>query len=207
MRRLAYRTMLVLSLLALVGVAPAPAQTTLFINSGLTVPGGDMGRYHVAGLNFSASVDFPVHRHVALGGRIGYHRLPLDDAAMIEDAGYPAIGYSIQGGTGTLLSALGTARAFTAAGPGEVYGIGGAGLVIRASDELTFYTPGGTVDFSSGSESAWGLYAGAGFRAPTEGVAGFAEIGYMVVFTANESTAALPVRLGLAIPVGGSPGS
>jgi hypothetical protein len=187
--------------LAATPAAPAAAQTTVLVNSGVTLPSGDLGDYQNTGLHLTGTMDFGVADYLALGFRIGGHWLPLDDLALLRDAGFPEFGYAIKGGTGMLILALGTARASTGLGMGRLYAMGGAGYMIRASNDLTIDTPGGSVDLEGGSEGAPAVQLGAGYRIPVREIGGFVEIATTVGFTDPELTTATSLRLGLAVPL------
>jgi hypothetical protein len=186
---------------ALAAAQPAAAQATFLINSGVTIPSGDLGKYQTTGLHLTGTIDFGIADHLAVGFRLGGHWLPLDDTALLEDAGFPEFGYAVQGGTGVVIVALGTVRAFMPLGSGQLYGIGGAGYMIRANNDLTIDTPGGAVDLEGGSETGPGIQLGAGYRIPVHETAGFVEVATTVGFT-DPVTTATSVRLGLAVPVG-----
>ncbi len=192
---------LVFALATVGSVAPAAGQRTAFVNVGGTVPAGEWASYHRVGLNLAGTFDVAVHEHLAIGARLGWHRVALDDEAMLEQAGFPDYGYSLKGGTSTLLSALATARLSATLGPGRIYGIAGGGYMIRASDDLTVAAPGGSVQLEGGSQGGAAVHAGAGFLAPVDGIGGFGEVSYTVAYTSGEPTAAVAIRIGIAVPI------
>lgn len=195
----------VLVLAALTAAAPAAAQTTVFVNTGITAPTGDYSFLYDPSYNGSATLDVAVTDYLALGLRVGYHRAKFDDNALLEDKGLEGLGFGVEG-PGSLAVVMPTARLMYRPGTVEVYGVVGLGFVRSTLEDILVYQRGGTLLYPGSTEEVLGAQLGAGIRLPSGPFSFFAEVGYMAAFTEVQTRTAVPARLGMAYTFGWSPG-
>lgn len=200
-------TICIVSLIGTLTLPPAAAaQLHISINTGVTLPSEDSTTFYTAGFNVSSLIDYQIGRYIAVGGRVGWHRLPLDEAALLRSLREARIGgvSEISNGEGTAsntLSAMGTVRLI---GPisaiGSFYALGGVGQVFTSSEEVRVPVTGGTYIIRADTTSALGVQVGGGVFLGEGPTYASIEVGYMTVYREGLSaTALLPIRIGVVL--------
>lgn len=208
MHRLSMRSCLVpvfLTLILVLPAAPAAAQTSVSINSGATIPTGDYADFYGVSYNGSASMDFVVSDHIAVGGRIGYHSATLKGQAILEDLGLAGVGLAVRDGAASLRTFMPTVRVFQRVGPAELYGIAGLGFVRAHADGFTVFSRGSSVFFPGSDENAVSMEIGGGARLPSGPFSIFGEFDYLIAFTTSQATTTIPARFGISYTFGWRP--
>ena len=177
-------------LMATVGAVPAVAQGAKFsVGGGLTLPLGDFGDAAGTGFHGLAAVGFqPANLPIGFQLDGMYQRFGVEDAPDDFDANFQIIQ-----GTVNAVYTFVTAEESTF----HPYLIGGVGLYNAKAT-------GDDVPDDLGSETDFGINAGAGFNFQAGAVGLFVEGRFHNVFTEDESTNFIPITLGIRFGGGGA---
>lgn len=177
-----------LALSLLLGAPTVHAQGAQFsLGGGLGVPLGDFDDAAKLGWHGLAAVSFiPAGWPVGIQIDGSYQQFSLDEGV----AGVDGLKNRLIQGTGNIVYTFASAPDATF----RPYLIGGGGVYntkITGADD-----PGGVID-TEGSETKFGINAGAGFNFGAGGAALFIEGRFHNVFTEGENTQFIPITLGI----------
>jgi len=169
---------------------------------GISFPAGpdEFTDYWRMGFNFGGGIGVPVNPNLTLVGYVAYNTFRFDDDKFLRDYGFAGYGISISGGEASILVFSGNLKANLGPG-GQVrpYLCGGGGFFRLSLSDITVYAVTGESETVEGtSETAFSILLGAGIEIPIGARMDlFAEGGYTIGFTEDESTSMFPVKLGI----------
>ena len=142
-----------------------------------------------------------VSPQLALGANLSYNRFGLNESGFMKEIGVPVDpNLTISGGDLSIFEFAGVGKYYLM--PRErstnFYILGGPGVAVSRIGEITVKSPDGTsTSEDSSSETDFLLTGGIGLKQQLNSNLGlFVEGRYSYIFTADESTSYLPVRIG-----------
>ncbi len=186
-------------------LAQTKASTNLFFNAGLAFPSmpKDFSNYWETGFNFGAGVGFPLSESITLIGAIDYNTFPLNKDNFLKAFGLSGKGVSLTGGATSIISVSGNFKLLLNITQNTVapYVILGLGYFYLSDADVTLGYQSHSESLKGTSESAFILLPGVGIQIPIGATELFIEGRYNLAFTNNESTAYIPIKLGIQINI------
>lgn len=175
-----------------------------YLNTGFSVPSSpeEFSDYWKMGFSLGAGIGYPLSPIMLMQGSLDYSRFPFDDDRFLRDSGYSGYGFSISGGSATIITVSADLKARPSGGTSSIvpYVVGGFSYFRLATSNMTISYQGQSQTLDGESDDALGLAFGAGIEyAIGPKMSLFAEGRYGVGFTEGESTQHFPVKLGIII--------
>jgi hypothetical protein len=172
----------------------------LTVNAGFSVPTGptNFSTYWKPGFNLGFGVGSIVLPSTSMFIRLDYNNFPLDAEGYLRANGAAGSGYTIDGGTVSIITITGNVK--VAVGPTTSvvpYFIGGGGFFNLSQSDITISNSGSYLKVSIKSEIALTLAGGFGVEIPVDQSTNiFAQISYGVGFNRGDHASYMPVKVG-----------
>ena len=177
-------------------------RATLSFGGGLSFPSQPnlFSDYWKTGFNVGAGLGYKLSTAVSIDGTFEYNNFAFDDEGLLNDLGATGYGITIQGGSATIFSVIGSLKANLIPPPKPVspYFLVGIGLFSLSTSDITISTPYGSEKKKGDSESAFTIVFGVGLdiRA-NETTTVFIQVADGVGFTKGQNTSYVPLKAGL----------
>lgn len=173
------------------------------VNTGFSLPSAphDFSDFWKTGFNIGGAIGYPLEAKLTFQACVDYNSFTYDKDRYLRDYDFPGLEILIDGGNVSIVTASANLKGMLLPQGSFVspYFLGGLGLFRFSLSDMTMSSQGQSQTLKGTSETAIGVFFGAGFDfAINRRVNFFAEGKYGVGFTEDESTQYFPIKFGFS---------